>query len=286
MNKQRAALISIISNTLLVGLKLGGGIVMGSVSVVSEAIHSGIDLLASLVAYISIKAAVKPADSDHPYGHGKFENISGFFEAILIFVAAGIIIVEAVKKVIHPGHVERLDWGIAIMGVGVIVNIIVSINLLRIAKREKSIALEADAMHLSVDVFTSLGVLIGLVAIRVTKLSILDPMIAFAVAGLILKASWDLTRKALEDLADKALPDEEIKIITEIISHFPEIRHFHKLRTRKAGNRRELDIHIHVDGSTPVGKAHDLCNEIEAAIQKKLPESYIVIHVEPCKSCA
>jgi len=285
MNKQRAALISIVSNSFLVATKLAGGILMGSVSVISESIHSGIDLLASLVAYVSIKASDKPADSDHPYGHGKFENISGFFEAILIFVAAGIIIVEAVKKVLHPGVVERLDWGIAIMAASVIVNSFVSIALLRIAKREKSIALEADGMHLSVDVFTSLGVLAGLFVMRITKLTILDPMIAFAVAALILKTSWDLTKKSLEDLADKALPEGEIKTITEILSHFPEIRHFHKLRTRKAGNKRELDIHIHVDGSTAVGKAHDLCNEIETAIKKNLPDSYIVIHVEPCNSC-
>ena len=282
MKKQQAALLSVFSNTTLVILKLVAGILMGSISVLSEAIHSGIDLIASCVAYFSIKKANEPADADHPYGHGKFENISGFFEAILIFVAAGIIIYEAVKKILDPvAMVEKVDWGIAVMVISSIANIFISRTLFKIAKKENSIALEADAMHLSIDVFTSLGVLLGLIVIKFTGIRILDPIIALAVAALILKASWDLTRRSLEDLADKALPVDELELIQKIFSQYPEVKGSHRLRTRKCGKNREIDIHVTVDGSMQVNAAHDLCNVLEREIKTQLPETYVLIHVEP-----
>jgi cation diffusion facilitator family transporter len=283
MNKQSGALISIISNTSLVIFKIISGLAMGSVSVLSEAIHSGIDLIASLVAYFSIRKSIEPADSEHPYGHGKFENISGFFEAILIFVAAGMILIEAFKKLLHPASVEKLDWGIAVMLISTIINAIVSIKLFKIAKKENSIALEADAMHLSVDVFTSLGVLVGLIIIRFTGLNIIDPVIALLVAGMILKASWDLTRKSLDDLADKSLPENELALIKAILAKYPQIKGFHKLRSRKSGNRRELDFHIKIDKSTLLENAHNLCDLVEADIKKLLPNINILIHVEPMR---
>jgi cation diffusion facilitator family transporter len=283
MTKQRAALISVVSNTTLVLLKIVAGTLMGSVSVISEAIHSGIDLIASLVAYVSIKKSNEPADADHPYGHGKYENISGFFEAILIFVAAGMIIYEAGKKLMHPQDIEQLGWGIGVMGVSTAVNIFVSRALFRIAKREHSIALEADAMHLSVDVFTSLGVFAGLVAIRLTDIHLLDPAIALVVAAMILRGSWGLTRKTIDDLADRALPEEDIVVVKRIIAQYPTIRSFHRLRSRRSGKQREIDVHIHIDGATDVNSAHDLCNSIEKDIKAAFSESYIVIHVEPCR---
>jgi cation diffusion facilitator family transporter len=262
-------------------MKLIAGAMMGSVSVISEAIHSGIDLIASWVAYVSIKKSNEPADDDHPYGHGKFENISGFFEAILIFVAAGMIIYEALKKLVSATPVERLGWGIAVMGASTVVNIFVSRLLYRVAKKEHSIALEADAMHLSVDVFTSLGVMVGLAAIHFTGLSALDPAIALVVAAMILRGSWELTRRALDDLADKALPEADIAVVKEILAKYPMIRDFHRLRSRRSGKQREIDIHIHVDGKTDVNSAHDLCNKVEHDIRAAFSETYVVIHVEP-----
>jgi len=282
MTKQTAALISVFSNMSLVILKMIAGILMGSISVISEAIHSGIDLIASIVAYFSIKRSLEPADKDHPYGHGKFENISGFFEAILIFVAAGIIIYEAIRKLIHPIEVEKLGWGIIIMFISVIANIFVSRTLFKIARREKSIALEADAMHLSVDVFTSIGVFAGLLIIKFTGISIFDPIVALIVAGLILKAAWDLTRRSLEDLADKSLPEQEISVVHNILSNYKQIKSFHKLRSRKSGKQRELDIHIEIDGDIQIDIAHELCDEIEKDIKSHLEDTYVLIHVEPC----
>jgi cation diffusion facilitator family transporter len=283
VTRQRAALISVISNTSLVLMKIAAGAAMGSISVISEAIHSGIDLIASLVAYVSIKKSNEPADDDHPYGHGKYENISGFFEAILIFVAAAMIIYEAGKKLMYPADIEGLGWGIGVMGISTAVNILVSRTLYRIAKREHSIALEADAMHLSVDVFTSLGVLAGLAAIKLTDIHLLDPAIALVVAAMILRGSWGLTRRTLDDLADKALPEEDVATVKEILARYPMIHNFHRLRTRRSGRQREIDIHIHIDGTTDVNSAHDLCNKIETDIKGVFSETYVVIHVEPCR---
>jgi cation diffusion facilitator family transporter len=257
------------------------GVLMGSVAVISEAIHSGIDLLAAIVAFIAIRKADEPADHDHPFGHGKFENISGFFEALLIFAAAGLIISEAVKKLLHSAEVENLGWGIGVMAVSGIVNLVVSRILFASAKKTGSIAIEADAMHLWVDVFTSIGVMAGLVLIRLTGWEILDPVIAIVVAGLILKASFDLTLKSITDLADHQLPECEIASIRSIIDSNQEVESYHKLRTRKSGGRREIDIHVQVDRATTVVDAHSLCFKIENAIKEALPGAYVTIHVEP-----
>lgn len=283
MKKTRVVLISIISNSLLIVLKIAAGIFMGSVAVISEAIHSGIDLIAAVVAFFAVRKADEPADDEHPFGHGKFENISGFFEALLIFMAAGFIIYEAVRKFFYSFEVENLDWGIGVMAVSTVVNIIVSRILFVSAKKHGSIAIEADALHLWADVFTSGGVMLGLALIRLTDWHFLDPVIAILVAGLILKASLDLTMRSVADLADKKLPDSEIEVILSIIGRFPEVKGHHKLRTRKSGSRREIDIHIKIHKDTTIASAHELCFRIENAIKSVLPGTYATIHVEPSR---
>jgi cation diffusion facilitator family transporter len=285
MHKQRAALLSVASNIVLIIFKVVAGIFMGSISVLSEAAHSAMDLLASLVAWFSIKKAVEPADREHPFGHGKFENISGFFEAMLLFFVAGMIVYEAIKKLMHPAPVERLDWGIGVMLVSVAVNIVISRTLFRIAKKEKSIALEADGMHLWVDVLTSVSVIAGLVAIKFTHWTVLDPLIAILVACLIGKASLDLTKKSVSDLADRSLPEDELHIIRNILREFPQILDFHKLRTRLSGSRREIDIHIAMDRNTTIESSHELCYKIESRIQEAFPGAYVTLHVEPHEEC-
>lgn len=281
MNKQKAALLSVISNSGLVVLKVAAGLAMGSISVLSEAVHSAIDLLASVVAYFSIRKSNEPADPEHPYGHGKYENISGFFEAILIFVAAGLIAWKAAIKLAKPTEMDQLGWGMLVMLGSVAVNVGISRMLFAVARREQSIALEADAMHLSVDVWTSVGVLIGLVAVHFTDLHVLDPLFALGVAALILRAAWDLTRRSLDDLADRSLPERELAVVEEVIGRYPEIRGYHRLRTRRSGKQREIDIHIRVAPEAHVASAHELCDKIEREIKDRLPETYVLIHVEP-----
>lgn len=281
MNKNNAALLSIVSNMILIIFKLVAGLLVGSISVISEAIHSTIDLLASFIAFLSIRKSSEAEDEEHPFGHGKYENVSGFVEAILILLAALIIIYEAVGKLIHGVNLESVGIGIFVMLTASLINLTISLTLFKISKRTDSIALEADAMHLLTDVFTSAGVFVGLAIIKFTGLKILDPITAILVALLIIKASVDLIRKSLKDLVDSKLPDIEIEKITEVLKAYPEILGYHKLRTRKSGQNREIDIHIEIEKDASLVQAHNICSNIEVEIGRILPNSSVTIHAEP-----
>lgn len=281
MNKQQAALLSVISNSLLILLKVIAGIFMNSISVISEAIHSGIDLVASLIAFFSIKAAGKPEDDDHPFGHGKYENVSGLIEALLIFLAAGLIIFEAVKKILHGTEIMSVDMGIVVMFISTAANFIISRILYKVSKKTNSIALEADALHLMTDVYTSLGVMVGLIVIRLTGIRMLDPIFAFGVAILIIFASLDITKRSIKDLVDGSLSEEEIEQVIKIVNAHPEVNGHHKLRTRNCGNRKEIDMHILVSGTMPIEEAHSVCDSIEQDIKEAFPSCYVVLHIEP-----
>jgi cation diffusion facilitator family transporter len=282
MNKKAgAARLSIFSNTLLIMMKLSVGIISGSVSIISEAIHSTMDLLASLVAFFSVRISDTPADERHPYGHGKFENISGVIEALLIFVAAIWIIIEAVKKMLHPGEVEQVGIGFAVMVISAIVNIIVSRKLYRVAKETGSLALEADALHLKTDVYTSFGVAAGLLIIWITGFHLADPVVAILVALLILRESWELFSRAYSPLLDLALPANDVTRISVIIRHnCTDGMSFHDLRTRMAGNYRYVDFHLILDPDMTVREAHRICDRIEEDIRKAFENTEVTIHVE------
>jgi cation diffusion facilitator family transporter len=282
MNKKVAvARLSIISNSLLIVMKLAVGIISGSVSIISEAIHSFMDLLAAIIAFLSVRISDRPADSKHPYGHGKFENISGVVEAFLIFVAAFWIIYEAAKKIIHPEPIGSIWIGVVVMAVSALVNSVVSRKLYRVARETDSIALEADALHLKTDVYTSLGVAIGLALIWITGYHFLDPVAAILVALVILKESYHLFRKAYGPLLDIALPEEDVEAIRQAIDHHcKEKISYHDLRTRKAGNVRYADFHLNLPRNMTVKEAHDLCDLIEQDIKTLFLETEVTIHVE------
>ncbi|UCC17110.1 MAG: cation transporter [Dehalococcoidales bacterium] len=281
--KSKAAGISILSNTSLILLKLVAGIVTGSVSLIAEAIHSMMDLLAAVVAFISVRVSDNPPDAKHPFGHGKAENISGVIEGVLIFIAAGLIINEAVHKIVEGTSLEMLEIGMIIMAVSIIVNIVVSRYLVKVSRDTDSLALEADATHLTTDVITMVGVLIGLVVVRVTGLYILDPIIAIIVAIIIIKAAFDITRKSFGDLMDTSLPEPEQKAITLCVQeHIGKVSGFHKLRTRKAGSQRYLDLHLVIPRMESLEQAHDICDHLENDINGILERAEVNIHVEPC----
>ena len=288
--KTNVALLSVISNTLLILLKIGVGIIIGSVAVLSEAIHSGVDLVAALIALFAVRKASVAADERHPYGHGKFENISGTIEAVLIFIAAIWIIYSAVRKLIDPSEIEMPGWGVAVMLVSAIVNTVVSQRLFKVGRETDSVALQADGWHLRTDVYTSLGVMFGLLVIWVgalvwpsANLGWIDPVVAILVALMIMKAAYDLTKNAARDLLDVSLPDEDVDWIPDFVRQgWPEVRSFHRLRTRKAGSNRFIDFHLAVDDRMSVAEAHELGDEIVVAIKGRLPDSQIHIHVEPC----
>ena len=283
--KTNAAKLSIFSNTVLIVIKLAVGIMMQSVSVISEAVHSGIDLVAALIAWIAVRESGKPADEDHPFGHGKYENVAGTIEAVLIFGAALFIIYEAILK-LHEGKtgIESLGLGAGVMAVSAIANFLVSRHLMKVAKKTDSVALEADALHLRTDVYTSVGVLGGLVAIKLTGLTILDPLVAIVVALLIIKAAWDLTRSAFLHILDVSLPEDEARVIHDVMSEYTgRYREYHKVRTRKSGHIRHIDMHLVVPGGTTVQDAHLLSHEIVDRIGERLPHSHTLVHVEPCE---
>jgi cation diffusion facilitator family transporter len=280
--KEKTALLSVCSNTTLITLKVVAGILSGSVSIVSEAIHSGMDLLASLIAFTSVKLSNNPADREHPYGHGKIENVSGVIEGILIFIAAFLIIKQAIEKIISPTEMKETTIAIVVMFVAVVVNIVVSKILYKVAKEEDSVALEADALHLKTDVYTSLGVAVGLILIKLTGFVLLDPIVAMAVALLIIKEAWHLVYTAFQPLMDVTLNDDEVEKITNLVkSYSPPVINAHKLRTRKSGNVRIIDFHLIVDDAMSVDTAHVLCEEIEVCIEKELKNCDVQIHVEP-----
>lgn len=283
--KSRAALLSILSNSILIILKLAVGIMMQSVSVISEAVHSGLDLVAAVIAWFSIRESGKPADDRHRFGHGKIENVAGTIEAVLIFVAAFYIIVEAFHK-LKAGTfaIESLGLGAAVMGVSSLANYLVSRHLLSVALKTDSVALEADAMHLRTDVYTSVGVLGGLVAIKLTGIAILDPLIAIVVALMIIKAAWDLTKTAFFHILDVKLPDEEEAIIHEVmLQHAHQYLEYHKLRTRKSGHTRHIDMHLVVPKKMTVETGHNLSHAITDDIEARLAYSHILVHIEPCE---
>lgn len=284
--KEKTALLSIISNTFLVILKLIVGLALGSISMISETIHSGMDLLASVVAFVSVRKSAEAPDDEHSYGHGKYESISGLFEAILIFVAAILIIYEAAQKLIEPTS-EPLDStlmiaGIVVMGISALSNAFVSSRLMKIAKKTESIALESDAWHLRTDVYTSVGVMTGLVLIQLTGITILDSIVAVCVALVIIRAAYELTLKSYKDLTDCRLTDDEVQRITGIIcDHKSDYVSYHGLRTRRAGPEIFIEFHLVVDKLVSVEQSHDLTDHLEEDIKLEFPRACITIHVEP-----
>lgn len=290
--KSRVAALSVASNSTLVIFKLIVGVYTGAVSILSEAIHSSVDLIAALIAFFAVRASGKPADEKHTFGHGKFENLSAAIEGLLIFVAAGWIIFESTHKLIFPEPVQNLQWGIIVMGVSAITNIIVSRKLFKVGKETDSAALMADGWHLRTDVWTSAGVAGGLAVYMIghkifpeLNLNWIDPVIAMGVAGLIIKAAWELTSEAVTYLLDASLPAEEEKTITHIIDQMsPQVMNFHNFKTRKAGSERFVEFHLVVDQNLSVKMAHDICDDITAKIKTVYPKTEVMIHTEPCLS--
>ena len=289
--KSRVATLSVASNGILVIFKLIVGVLIGSVSVLSEAIHSGMDLVAALISFFAVRIAGKAADEEHPFGHTKVENISAAIEALLIFAAAIWIIIEAVRKLITPHPIETVSWGVGVMLISAIANLIVSRLLFKVGKETDSAALTADGWHLRTDVYTSVGVMAGLGIIWLggflfpgLNLTWIDPVAAIAVAGLIIHAAYDLTRRAIQDLIDQSIPVEEKEWMQNYLSSlYPTVRSFHRLRTRKAGATRFINLHLAVDSKLTVAESHSIGDQIVADFKKHFPHDVdVMVHIEPC----
>jgi cation diffusion facilitator family transporter len=278
-SKRRTAALSVASNATLVAGKVVVGRLTGSVAIVSEAIHSAMDLLASIIALVAVTLSGKPPDRDHPHGHGKIEDLSGAIEALLIFAAVVFIAYEAVEKLLRGGKVEQVWLGSAVMGFSAAVNTVVSILLERVGKRTDSNALLADAAHLRTDVYTSLGVFAGLLLVELTQVQWLDPATALAVGLLIVFEAWRITRRSVAELLDEGLPDADREVVERVIRDAGLT--FHALRTRKSGPTRQIDLHLEVSPSASVDQIHEVCDRVEAEIERALPGTNLLIHPEP-----
>jgi cation diffusion facilitator family transporter len=282
-SKTRAAALSVGSNTFLILLKVVAGTITGSVALLTEAMHSSIDLIASIVAFISVRKADEPADAEHPYGHEKIENLAAMIEGVLILVGSGVIAFEAIRHLIVGTQVQHLGFGIAVVGISIVVNFFVSRVLHRRADETQSVALEADAVHLRTDMATSFGVLIGLVLVKITGADWLDPAVALLLAAAIVREGFKILNRSSRVLVDEALPASEMDAISAEIRAFgPQgVAGFHKLRARRAGARRYVDLHVQFVSGTTLEQAHETAHRLQDAIATRIPGADVLIHLEP-----
>jgi len=278
-----AAKLSLIVIIGLVVLKVAGATITGSISILAQAVDSFFDLFAILVTFFAVIIAARPADKEHPFGHGKVEDIAAIVQAVLIFTAGGLIIYSAIHRLIARTIVELTEAGIGVMLVSIIASLFLSRHLLKVSRATDSIALEASARNIATDVYSAAAVLAGLVAIRFTGLNILDPIIALAVALLILKAAYDVLKKSFGGLVDARLPEmEEVEIKSCIVEHYSKLVSFHELRTRKSGSWRYIELHLVMPKNASVEEAHRVCDYLEQDIENRLHYTKVTIHVEPC----
>jgi cation diffusion facilitator family transporter len=282
--RTRAALISIASNAFLIVLKLIAGAITGSVAIITEAIHSAVDLVASFIAYFSVRQAEEPADASHRYGHEKFENVAAAAEGVLILIGSGVIVYAAVRSLIRGPELHSLGVGIGVLAFSTAVNLGVSTWLFRRARETQSAALEGDAAHLRTDAYTSAGVLVGLALVQFTGAEWLDPAVALVIAGAIIVTGLRIVARSWAVLVDEALPDAELQAIRETIEGFSNrgIVGYHQLRTRRAGARRYVDLHLQFRSGTSLEDAHGTAHALQDEIAGRLPGGAdVLIHLEP-----
>ncbi len=275
--------LSLIVIITLVALKLVAAVITGGISIIAQVVDSLLDVIAISITLFAVKVAAKPADKEHPFGHGKVENIAGVGQAALIFTAGGLIIFTAVRRIITGATLELTEVGIGVMIASVIASIFLSRHLHKVARATDSIALEANAHNIATDVYSASAVMGGLIAIRLTGLNILDPIIALGVSALIIKAAYGVLKKSFGPLIDTRLPQaEEDAIESCIVEQGYQLVDFHDLRTRKSGAQRYVELHLTVPKDVSVEEAHQVCNRLEQCIKARLPNTSVTIHIEPC----
>jgi cation diffusion facilitator family transporter len=281
--KTRTAAVSIISNSGLILLKVVAGTITGSVAILTEAVHSSIDLVASIVAFFSIRKAGEPADETHRYGHEKVENLAAAIEGILILVGSAAIAFEAIRRLLGHGHLHTVGLGIGVVAFSIVVNVVVSRLIARNARLTDSAALEGDAAHLRTDALTSAAVLAGLALVKLTGAQWLDPAVALAVAAAIVITGVRLLTRSSRVLVDEALPPEEVAAIRSAVEEFGPrgVVGYHELRTRRAGSRRYVDLHVQFRGGTSLEDAHRVAHELQDLIASRLVGADVLIHLEP-----
>lgn len=279
--KKRAAGISLAYNITLTLLKLAAAVLTGSVSLLSEAIHSATDIVASGIALISVRVASVPADEDHPYGHGKVESLAGFGESIMLLLIVVYVIFESTQRFFEGPHIQNLDVGVWVMGFSAITSLGIGKYVQKIASQTGSLALRSNSQHLLVDCVTSVGVLGALVATKVTGWTYADPAFAIVLAIWMTFGAWKLAKQAFDQLVDRSLTEVELSEIRTMVDNHPGVMGHHRLRSRLSGDTRYVDMHVVVPADWSVVKAHDRIDELEKAIVHKFAPAVVVIHVDP-----
>jgi cation diffusion facilitator family transporter len=281
--KQRAAILSIVSNSSLILLKVMAGTITGSVAILTDAVHSSIDLVASIVAFVSVRKAGEPADESHRYGHEKIENLAAAIEGILILVGSAAIAFEAIRRLLGHGRVHTVGFGLGVVAFSIVLNVVVSSVIARNARATESPALEGDAAHLRTDALTSAAVLGGLVLVKLTGSQWIDPAVALAVAAAIVVTGVRLLNRSSRVLVDEALPSEEVAAIRGAVEAFGPrgVVGYHELRTRRAGSRRYVDLHVQFRAGTSLESAHRTAHELQDVIGARLHRADVLIHLEP-----
>jgi cation diffusion facilitator family transporter len=282
-SKENVSRLSILTIGSLIIIKVIASVITGSIGIRADALHSIIDLSGAIIGYIGIRVSDKPPDKNHAFGHSKAENIAGVIIAGLIFIAAGSIFYEAIHKLIVGGTVELVTVGIYVTAAAIAINILISRYAMRVARATDSLALEATARDMTADVLSSCAVLLGLILVGITGLTVLDPIVALLVAILIARTAFVSMRKSFGGLMDTRLSKEEENEIKECINeHSKQLVSFHELRTRKAGNRRFIDLHLVMPKKASVEEAHKMCDHLEQDLENRLTNTDVTIHVEPC----
>src|SRR4051794_27516368 len=276
--------LSVVAAVATISLKTGAYLLTGSVGLLSDAAESVVNLIAAVVALLALRWASKPADEEHAYGHQKAEYFSAGAEGALIVVAAGAIAVTAIGRLLNPQPIDDVGVGLAVSAGASLINLAVGLLLLRAGRRERSIVLEADGKHLMTDVWTSAGVIVGVAAVAITGWQPLDALIALAVAANIVIAGSGLVRRSVGGLMDRALGEPERDQVNAVLSGFERHGvHFHALRTRQAGSRAFISVHVLVPGAWTVQRGHDVVEDVEAALRRRPPYATVFTHLEPAE---
>ncbi|HVT14069.1 MAG TPA: cation diffusion facilitator family transporter [Fimbriimonadaceae bacterium] len=281
VEKRRAAGASLLFNLLSTAFKLVAAVLTGSVALLSEAVHSTTDVVASSIAFVSVRAAAVPPDEEHPYGHGKIESLAGFGESVLLLMIVVYIVVESIKKLISGAGVDRLGFGMIVMGASALGSVLVGLYVAAVGQKTSSLALQSNGQHLRVDAVTSVGVLIALAVTAITGLKQADAIVALLLAAWIGFSAWLLAKQAFDQLIDRRLPDNEVELIRAIVAKHDGILGCHRLRSRLSGSERYIDMHIVVPNQLTVVEAHELADRLEKHIAEALEPAQVVIHVDP-----
>ena len=277
----RAAVLSLIGAVVILALKSLAYLLTGSVGFLSDAAESLVNLVAAGVLLLALNVSRAPPDYDHPYGHTKAEYLSAVLEAALIIVAAGLITWSAVHRILEPQPLENVPAGVIVALVATVVNGALALLLFRIAGRERSVALKANASHILTDVYTSVGVIAAVMLVGVTGWNLIDPLIALLVAANIVRVGVSVMRGSISNLLDQRLPDSEEAIILEVLEKTPGIEGFHRLRTRRSGRARFAEVDVFVQPAMTVAQAHSVVARVEDQIHAELEDLVTTVHVEP-----